>query len=91
MLFIIGEILISSSLIYQGGYYMEKKSALKVINPIIAILIVNQAASATLRGLIGSEAFEILHEGGGILLLIGVMVHVILNWGWVKSAFFKKG
>jgi hypothetical protein len=70
---------------------MNKKTALKIINVIIAILILNQAASAALRGLIGREAFELLHEGGGFLLLIGVIIHVILNWGWVKSAFHKKG
>jgi hypothetical protein len=70
---------------------MNKKAALKIVNVIIAILILNQAASALLRGLIGREAFEVLHEGGGVLLLIGVIIHVILNWGWVKSVFFKKG
>ncbi len=70
---------------------MDKKTALKFTNVIIAILILNQAASATLRGLIGRDAFELLHEAGGLFLLIGVIIHVILNWGWVKSAFFKKG
>lgn len=75
----------------QEGDAMDKKTALKFINVIIAILILNQAASAILRGLIGPEAFEILHEGGGVLLLLGVLIHVILNWGWVKAQFFKKG
>jgi hypothetical protein len=77
--------------IQKGGDAMSKKTALKILNIIIAILILNQAASAVLRGLIGREAFEILHEGGGSVLLIGVIFHVILNWGWVKSTFFKKG
>ena len=75
----------------QGGYPMEKRTALKFINMIIAILILNQASSAFLRGLMGREAFELLHQGGGILLLIGIIIHVILNWGWVKSTFHKKG
>jgi len=70
---------------------MDKKTTLKIVNVIIAILILNQAASASLRGLIGSEAFEALHEGGGVMLLLGVIFHVILNWGWVKSTFAKKG
>lgn len=70
---------------------MSKKTALKFINIIIAILILNQAATAVLAGLIGREAFELAHETGGILLLLGVMLHVILNWGWVKSTFTKKG
>jgi len=69
---------------------MEKKTVLKLINVIIAVLILSQALSATLRGLIGRDAFEVLHEGGGLLLLCGVVIHVILNWGWVKSTFLKK-
>jgi hypothetical protein len=70
---------------------MNKKSALKFINVVIAILILNQATTATLSDLIGHEAFEALHATGGFLLLLGVIIHVILNWGWVKSAFSKKG
>ncbi|MBN1627296.1 MAG: hypothetical protein JW944_12305 [Deltaproteobacteria bacterium] len=68
---------------------MSKKTALKIVNIIIALLILNQAASAILRRLIGREAFEILHEGGGIFLIIGVIIHVILNWGWVRAQFFS--
>jgi hypothetical protein len=70
---------------------MNKKTALKIVNIIIALLILNQAASAMLHDLIGHEAFEVLHEGGGFALLSGVIIHVILNWGWVKSTFVKKG
>lgn len=69
---------------------MNKKTALKIVNVIIAILILNQAASASLRGLIGRDLFEIFHEGGGIALLMGVIVHVIFNWGWVRAQFLKK-
>ena len=70
---------------------MNKKTALKFINVVIAILILNQAVTAVLADLIGRNAFEALHEGGGGLLILGVILHVILNWGWVKSAFSKKG
>jgi len=70
---------------------MNKKTALKIVNVVIAVLILNQAASVGLRGLIGPEAFELLHEGGGALLLLGVVIHVILNWGWVRATFAKKG
>lgn len=70
---------------------MNKKTGIKIVNIIIAVLILNQAASAILRGLIGREAFEVLHEGGGILLLMGIILHVILNWGWVRVQYFKKG
>jgi hypothetical protein len=70
---------------------MNKKIALKFVNIIIAILILSQAVTAVLSDLIGRDAFEILHGIGGTLLLLGVFLHVVLNWGWVHSAFFKKG
>ena len=70
---------------------MNKKSALKFINIMIAILILSQAITAAFSDLIGHEAFEAVHETGGALLLAGVAAHVILNWGWVKSTFTKKG
>lgn len=70
---------------------MNKKSALKFINVVIAVLILNQATTAALSDLMGHEAFETLHATGGFLLFLGVIIHVILNWGWVKSTFFSKG
>jgi len=70
---------------------MNKKTAFKIVNIIIALLIISQASSAIFRGLIGREAFEVLHEGGGVLLLVGVIIHVVLNWGWVRAQFFHKG
>jgi hypothetical protein len=70
---------------------MSKKTSLKIINIIIALLIINQAITAIFSGLIGPDLFEILHEGGGVILLMGVILHIVLNWGWVRSSFFKRG
>lgn len=70
---------------------MNKKSALKTINIIIAILILSQVTTGLAGKLIGKEAFEVLHKGGAFILFTGVIIHVILNWGWVKSAFSNKG
>jgi|WetSurMetagenome_2_1015567.scaffolds.fasta_scaffold425135_1 hypothetical protein len=70
---------------------MNKKTVLRITNILIAVLILNQATTAALSDMIGSEAFEFIHETGGALLLAGVAIHVILNWGWVKSTLFNKG
>jgi hypothetical protein len=70
---------------------VNKKSALKFLNIIIAVLILNQATTAALSDFIGPETFEVLHEAGGALLLLGIIIHVILNWGWVKSTFSGRG
>ena len=63
---------------------------LRYINPIIAVLIMSQLLSALFRDILHRETFEVLHKGGGILLFIGVLVHVVLNWGWVKSTYLWK-
>jgi hypothetical protein len=70
---------------------MNKKSGLKFINIVIAIMILSQIATGLSGELIGKEAFEVLHKGGAFILFTGVIIHVILNWGWVKSAFSSKG
>jgi hypothetical protein len=69
---------------------MNRIKMLKYINPIIAVLVVNQLLSAIFSGMLHPETFEVLHKGGGVLLFIGVFVHVVLNWGWVKSTYLRK-
>ncbi len=69
---------------------MKRNTLLKMLNPILAILIINQIASGMFHDYLDHETFEILHEGGGILFSLGILLHVILNWGWIKVNFFKK-
>jgi len=69
---------------------MNRTNMLKYINPIIAILIVSQLISALLSDILPKEIFEAWHKGGGLLLFIGIIVHLVLNWGWVKSTYFKR-
>lgn len=69
---------------------MKRNSALKALNPVIAILLVNQLLSGFFSGRISHRSFEIRHEGGGIVLAIAIALHVILNWNWIKSSYFAK-
>ena len=69
---------------------MKKTIALKIVNPLIALLLVSQVCTALFRGILGHEAFEEIHEIGGILLSLGAALHLILNWNWVKATYFKK-
>lgn len=64
---------------------MKKNTMLKVINPILALLIVTQALSALLRDQLPPEAFEFVHEGGGFVLVVGSAIHLALNWPWVRT------
>ena len=35
------------------------------------------------------EAFEILHEGGGFCLVALTVLHLVLNWNWIKAAYLR--
>ena len=69
---------------------MKRNSALKVLNLILAALLVNQVIAGSLHDSLPHEAFEILHQGGGIVFAIAAVLHLILNWNWVRANFFKR-
>ena len=69
---------------------MNRTNTLKYINPVIAILIMSQLLSALLSDILPRKIFDAWHKGGGLLLFIGILFHLVLNWGWVKSTYFKR-
>ena len=69
---------------------MKRNSALKILNPILVVLLANQIVVGLLHKSLPHEAFEILHQGGGILFASVALVHVILNWNWVRANFIKR-
>ena len=69
---------------------MKRNSILKILNPILAILLLNQILTGILHDAIPKEVYEFFHEGGGISLTLAAVLHVILNWNWVKANFYKK-
>ena len=64
---------------------MNKRNLLKIVNVLLAILILNQATTALIHDLLPKDAFEFLHEGGGVTMFVLALVHVYLNWAWVKA------
>ena len=48
---------------------MDKNILLKVVNPLLAILMLNQPFSGLLSSVTDWDFFESLHVGGGILLV----------------------
>ncbi len=69
---------------------VKRNTLLKVLNPILGLFFLNQILAGIFREALSRRAFEILHERGGIVLTILVIIHVTLNWNWVKANFFKK-
>jgi hypothetical protein len=69
---------------------MNKNRGNKVLVPIVAILLVNQMLSGMLGMSLPPGAFDVLHRGGAIVLLVAAGLHLILNWSWIKANYLRK-
>jgi hypothetical protein len=71
------------------GNNMKKNLRLKMLNALLGLLMVSQALSGLLHDRLSEETFEHIHILGGLLIVVGTVLHIILNWGWVKANYFK--
>ena len=69
---------------------MKRNTVLKVLNPILLVLFISQAATGLFHAKLSHETFELLHEGGGILLIVLVAIHLTLNLNWIRANYFHK-
>ncbi|HSG29138.1 MAG TPA: hypothetical protein VLA34_11710 [Candidatus Krumholzibacterium sp.] len=69
---------------------MKRTGALKIVNPLLGICLINQVVTGLIHGKMSHETYEILHGGGGILLAVVALLHVTLNWNWIKANYFGK-
>ena len=69
---------------------MNKKTALKLVNVFGAVVVLNQPISISLYSLTHRQAFDNLHVGGGIALLVFAAIHLMFNWNWVRINFLRK-
>lgn len=68
---------------------LRKITALKIINLLLVLSLGIQASSGLTHGVLSRELFEWLHERNGILLVVLIVLHLGLNWSWVKTNYFK--
>jgi hypothetical protein len=64
--------------------------ALKILNPILLVLFINQAVTALLSEQISPKTFEIFHKGGGTILIVLAILHIVLNFNWFKATYLRK-
>jgi len=72
---------------------MNKQKILKWLNLALFALFAVQAVTGILAftGLLeNAEAAGEVHEYAGLAMVLIVLAHLWLNWGWVKLNFFKK-
>lgn len=73
---------------------MLKQKLLRVLNVILfldfLVLVIAQIIYQYHPELNGEESVLEFHEIGGYLFVILVVIHFILNFSWIKNAYFKK-
>lgn len=68
---------------------MNKIKALKIVNLVLLLLFLLQAATGLLMLAGVGEAF-LAHVPAGVLLVLAGAAHLALNWGWVRTQYFKR-
>ena len=67
---------------------MKRNTALKILNPLLACLVLNQILTGLLRSFMPWDAFRLIHQAGGISIAVAATLHVILNWNWIRANYF---
>jgi hypothetical protein len=67
---------------------MKRNTMLKILNPLLALLLVGQVFTGLCHDELPPATFEWLHAAGGIAVAVAAVLHVVLNGSWVKSNFF---
>lgn len=67
-----------------------KQTLLKWTNPLLGLAVINQAATGMLADDLPPRLFQILHVGGGYLLIALAALHAALNWAWFRSAYRRR-
>jgi len=65
---------------------VQTNSLLKVVNPLLFLVVLIQAATG-LGLLFDRDAVREVHAIGGIIFIIIVATHIILNRRWFLSAY----
>jgi hypothetical protein len=70
---------------------MDKMKLLKKLNPVLGISFLLQAISVVFMvlGMAPGWLYK-AHAFNGMIFIIIVLVHITLNWSWIKANFFKK-
>ena len=67
---------------------MKKNTLLKIINFFVAILFIVQAGTGMGHSVLPDRVFSI-HGYTGFVFVVFVILHVVLNWTWIRSNFLK--
>lgn len=69
---------------------MNKGKMLKIINPLLSIVFFCLAGTGLFQSIIPYEVFHTVHGKLGYAFVILAIIHIYLNWNWIKNLMKKK-
>jgi hypothetical protein len=70
---------------------MNRQTVLKFLNVFLLLDFLCLVATVLLNETLPRNVFYRVHPIFGSVLIILVVLHLILNWNWVRSSYIKKG
>jgi hypothetical protein len=78
----------------KGGVDMNKIELLRSVNAVLLITFIIQAGTGVMLFFsldVGNPEFVAnIHKYIGLLFIILALLHVYLNWGWLRANFLTK-
>jgi hypothetical protein len=68
---------------------MKRATLLKMVNLGIAVALVVVAGSAAAVTFFQAPVYG-LHQYAGYAFVLFAVLHIALNWAWIRSSFFKR-
>ena len=69
---------------------MTAEKWLKFSVPIQGLLLLSQLATGLNYARIPWTVYQVVHFGGGVLLAVLVIVHVVINRDWLQKAYRRR-
>ena len=65
---------------------------LKYLNVLMGIAFLGVVGALFLlkTGIVTNPEIVEVHEACGIILSLGVIVHLVLNWKWIRQVYFSR-
>ena len=78
----------------EKGVGMDKMKMLKVVNLGLLVVALMQAATIIVMlfelKFISDQDIERIHKFNGLALVVLLVAHVVLNFSWLRSSYFRK-
>jgi len=69
---------------------MNRQKVLVVVNILLGIIVISQFATLFFMEFVGGKWTREFHAINGLILFGLVLIHIVLNWQWIKRNVFKR-